>query len=145
MMPSAPEIITSSAESSWPKNSRRASFSGVQCNPPSGARFTSIHVHSLPVVTVRRSSVFHTQIQASELKQARSDTILEREQHRSALFPRRSITPREEYLGYKHVALSLSSRGRCIRNLPLTGQSASAIHARVVGHVTWIFQVAYSA
>lgn len=79
---SVPEITTTVAPESSRKNSRRASFSGVQEVQPPRVRFAStIEVPSLPVVT-RRSSVSNTQIQAPVLKQnrSRSDTILEEQQ-----------------------------------------------------------------
>lgn len=112
-MLSVPEITTSSPESSCPKNSRRASFSGVQWNPPSGVRLAAIQVPSLPVVTVRRSSVSHTQIQAPLLKQARSDTIWEREQQRSTMLGRGSITPRARSNSVYARGLGLPAFGLC--------------------------------
>ena len=114
MMLSVPEITTSSPESSWPKNSRRASFSSVQWNPPSGVRFATIQVPSLPIVTVRRSSVSRTQIQAPLLKQARSDTILEREQQRSfTLLRTGSITTRARSNSVYARGLGLPAFGLC--------------------------------
>lgn len=99
---SVPEITTTAAPESFrPKNSRRASFSGVQEIQPPRVRFAStIQVPSLPVVT-RRSSVFNNEIQAPVLKLARSrsDTIVEgqmqqQQQQQPTLLRRGSIAPR---------------------------------------------------
>lgn len=97
---SVPEITTTAPESSWPKTSRRASFSFVQEIQQPKVRFGStIQVPALPVVT-RRSSVCNTQVQVPVPKQARSrsDTILKDQhqfvQQQPTLVRRGSIAPR---------------------------------------------------
>lgn len=76
-----PEIITTlSPEPSWPKSSRRASFSGIQDIQQPRGRLAAIQVTSLPIVT-RRSSVCNAQLpQPPVQRQGRSDPILEQQQ-----------------------------------------------------------------
>ena len=85
-----PEIITTlSPEPSWPKSSRRASFSGIQDIQQPRGRLAAIQVPSLPIVT-RRSSVCNAQLpQPPVQRQGRSDTILEQQQHQQSTSLRR--------------------------------------------------------
>ena len=140
---SVPEITTTPApESSRLKNSRRASFSGVQEIQTPRVRFAgTIQVPSLPVVT-RRSSVFSAQIQAPILNQTRSpsDTMLEEQKRQQQLQPillrRGSIAPRSR-------SNSVFPRGL---GLPAVGLFRGRRRSRILSaREIKIFQVSYSA